>query len=315
VSGLDLAVAALLAVTVTGCTSSAQPAGPASTPPVTSSVRAVTSSAPSATSSAPAPSATSARASPAPTGLTAPKWDHVVVVVEENHAYGQVLGAGDAPYLDQLARSGTSFTNFIAETHPSQPNYLAMFSGSTQGITDDSCPHTFAADNLGAQLRRSGRSFTGYSENLPSPGWLGCAAGSYGRKHSPWVDFANLPPSVNQTFTAWPGNYSQLPSVAFVVPDVQHDMHDGSVAEGDMWLRIHLDGYVAWARTHRSLLVVTWDEDDFGPANRVATIAVGDGVPARQDASRADHYSLLRTIEENFGLAPLGSAAAARPLL
>src|SRR5262249_11245821 len=80
------------------------------------------------------------------------------------------------------------FTRAFAETHPSQPNYLALFSGSTQGVTDDSCPHTFAADNLARALLDAGRTFTGYSEGLPSPGYSGCSSGSYARKHNPWAD-------------------------------------------------------------------------------------------------------------------------------
>src|SRR6185312_16064435 len=99
-----------------------------------------------------------------------------------------------------LKDNGVYFTNSFAITHPSQPNYLALFSGSTQGITDDSCPHTFSANNLGNELRSAGLSFTGYSESMPSNGYTGCTSGSYARKHSPWVNFSDLPTSTNLTF-------------------------------------------------------------------------------------------------------------------
>lgn len=242
------------------------------------------------------------------------RFDHIVVVVEENRSYGEVLGSGQAPYLDSLAAQGTSYTAFHGETHPSEPNYVAMFSGSTQGLTDDSCPHTFFAGNLAAQLLSSGRSFTGYSEGLPQPGWTGCAAGNYARKHNPWSDFAGLAAHVNLPFSSFPSDFATLPSVAFVVPDVAHDMHDGTVSQGDTWLQTHLGPYATWARTHRSILVVTWDEDDFTPANHIPTVVVGAGVPAGRDARVVNHYSLLRSIEDAFGLSPLGAAATASPL-
>ena len=115
----------------------------------------------------------SARAPASSTGgatATVPTPEHVVVVVLENKDIDQVLGTGNAPYLDHLAQTGADFTNAHAETHPSQPNYLALFSGSTQGITDDSCLPRFAAPNLATQLQTAGRSFVGYSESLPAPG-------------------------------------------------------------------------------------------------------------------------------------------------
>jgi phosphatidylinositol-3-phosphatase len=112
-----------------------------------------------------------------------PSADHVVVVVMENKNVDQVLGDGNAAFLGQLARTGADFTDAHAETHPSQPNYLALFSGDTQGVTDDSCLRGLAAPNLATQLQAAGRSFVGYSESLPSPGFTGCRSGEYAQKH------------------------------------------------------------------------------------------------------------------------------------
>ncbi len=112
---------------------------------------------------------------------------HVVVVIEENHGYSQVIGSSQAPYINTLASDGALFTNSHAITHPSQPNYLAFFSGSTQGIIDDSCPHTFSAANLGSELIAAKKTFTGYSEGLPSIGSEVCVSGEYVRKHAPWT--------------------------------------------------------------------------------------------------------------------------------
>jgi hypothetical protein len=116
---------------------------------------------------------------------TLPLPTHIVVVVEENHGYSQIIGSSQVPYINTLATEGASFTNSHAITHPSEPNYLAFFSGSTQGITDDSCPHTFSAANLGSELIAAKKTFIGYSEGLPSTGSTVCTSGEYARKHAP----------------------------------------------------------------------------------------------------------------------------------
>ena len=179
------AAATLAAVGLLAACSSA----PSAAPGDASSSSAASSLPVSSTSAAPTTSAPAA-------GLPTPQ--HVVVVVFENHAFGSVLGAPDAPYLTALAGSGTTLTDAHGVRHPSQPNYLALFSGSTQGVVSDRCPLSFRAQNLAAQLRAAGRTFAGYSEDLPAAGSTVCSAGSYARKHNPWVDFPALPAAVNQ---------------------------------------------------------------------------------------------------------------------
>ncbi|HEY5051337.1 MAG TPA: alkaline phosphatase family protein [Acidothermaceae bacterium] len=124
-----------------------------------------------------------------------PRPAHVVVVLMENHAYGQIIGSTSAPYLNSLAYAGASFTNAHGVTHPSQPNYLALFSGSTQGVTSDSCPHTFPAGNLASELVAAKLGFKAYSESLPAAGSMVCTSGSYARKHAPWTNFTDVPAS------------------------------------------------------------------------------------------------------------------------
>ncbi|GGL93975.1 alkaline phosphatase family protein [Nakamurella endophytica] len=251
----------------------------------------------------------------AATVATVPRLDHVVVVVMENHSASAVIGNPDAPYINHLAATGASMTQSYALTHPSQPNYIALFSGDTQGIVDDSCPHTFTAPDLGSALIAAGGTFTGYSEDLPSVGYTGCASGNYARKHSPWVNFPAVPASANQPMTAFPSDPSQLPRLAFVIPNLQNDMHDGTVAQADTWVRDKLDGYVQWAATHDSVLVLTFDEDDNKAGNRIATVLHGAGIVPGDYAERIDHYSVLRTIEDAVGVAPLGRSAATAPIL
>ena len=240
-----------------------------------------------------------------------PRPDHIVVAVLENTSYEQIVGRPEAPFLNSLEQAGALFTQSFGITHPSQPNYLALFSGSTQGSTDDSCPHSFTTGNLGRSLLDAGRTFAGYSEDLPSAGYTGCSAGQYARKHNPWVDFSNLPASVNQPMSSFPSDPAGLPTVSFVIPNLDHDLHDGTLAQADQWLRERLAGYAGWASKHNSLLVITNDEDDFTDVNRILTVIVGAHVVAGRYAQRIDHYTLLRTIEDAYGLPQLGASAQA----
>jgi hypothetical protein len=237
-----------------------------------------------------------------------------VVVVMENHSNSEVIGNAAAPYINSLAAEGANFSQSYAITHPSQPNYLALFSGSTQAVTDNSCPHTFGTANLGAELIAESLSFTGYAESMPYDGYTGCSSGAYARKHNPWVNFSNVPASSNLTLAAFPSDYSQLPTVAFVTPNLDNDMHDGTVAEGDSWLHDHFDGYVQWAKTHNSLLVLTFDEDDNNSGNRIPTVFVGASVQAGSYSERINHYNVLRTLEDAYDLPHAGAAATALPI-
>jgi acid phosphatase len=243
-----------------------------------------------------------------------PRPDHVVVAIFENEDAADIVGSGEAPYLTSLAESGAAFTDAHAETHPSQPNYLALFSGSTHGVEDNDCPLKLTGDNLASQLLAEGLSFVGYSEGLPRAGYTGCESGDYVRKHNPWVNFTDLPASINQPFSAMPEDYAQLPTVSFVVPDLCNDMHDCDIATGDSWAQEHLGPYADWAQQHNSLLIVTFDEDGGSESNHIATIVAGAGVVRTTSDQRIDHYDVLHTIEDMYGLEPLGEAADAQPL-
>jgi phosphatidylinositol-3-phosphatase len=306
----SLAYGAALAVLVAlaGCGGPGSVSSPARTPARTAAATSAVSS--PSTGAATAPSAASGTPS-----AVIPRPTHTVVVVMENHSYADIIGNPDAAFINQLARSGALFTRSYAVTHPSQPNYLALFSGSTQGVPDDSCPLTFAAPNLAASLTGAGMSFAGYAEGLPAAGSLACSQGEYARKHVPWTDFSNVSGSVSEPFTSWPaGHFAQLPTVSFVIPDLCHDMHDCSVAVGDAWLRSRLGGYADWAMRNDSLLILTWDENDGSPDNQIPTIFVGQRVRPGRYAEPVTHYSVLATIEAAYALPRDGQAATARPI-
>lgn len=234
--------------------------------------------------------ATAAFLAPAPARAAAlPSYDHILVVVEENHSYNEIIGSANAPYITSLANNGAKMTQSFAVTHPSEPNYLALFSGSTQGITNDSCPHTFTAENLGHQLIAAGKTFKGYSESMPSDGYTGCTSGQYARKHNPWVNFSNVSSSANVRFSTFPTTFTQLPNLSFVVPNLCDDMHDCSISTGDTWLKNNLKAYADWAKTHNSLLVVTFDEDDKSQSNRITTLFYGAHVATGSYSEHITH--------------------------
>jgi len=264
--------------------------------------------------------------------LPAHGYDHIVVVIEENHSLSQVLGSGFAPYMDSLAAGGVQFSNFFSITHPSQPNYIQFYSGADQGIKNDNLPASlFTTPNLGASLISGGKTFITYSESLPSIGFTGetfttvSGQNQYVRKHNPAANWqgaaANpIPSSSNAPFTSFPTNpagFANLPSVSFVVPNEQNDMHDGSIAQGDTWLNTNLSAYANWAKTNNSLLIVTFDEDNSSTtnANKIPTIFYGAGL--RNGTTVATTYTLhnlQQTLASQFNVSGAGMAANTKPI-
>jgi hypothetical protein len=232
---------------------------------------------------------------------TVPAPEHVVVVVLENHSFAQIIGGEEAPFLGDIARRGATFTRSFAVAHPSQPNYFALYSGSTWGFADNGI-HVVDAPTLATDLHRAGKSFAGFVE----PGSP--------RRHNPWESFV-----ANAGFAArmrdFPSDFSRLPTVAFVVPNLEHDMHDGSVAAADAWLRRQLGAYAAWCGQNDGLLIVTFDEDDGRAHNHIPTVFFGRSVRPGQYDRTIDHYTVLRTIEAMYGLPPLGESARREPIV
>ncbi len=294
-----------------------------------------------------------------PAGL--PVYDHIVIVVEENKDYEEVIGNSNAPYINNvLKKEGANFTQIYGEEHFSQGNYFWMFSGDNQtiGFTDhvpsveNNPNYPFKAANLGEQLINKGLSFKGYAESLPEVGFTGdkASAGLYARKHVPWISFTNVPngatfaESSNLRFADFPSNSSQydtLPTVAFVIPNLANDMHNGPITEsipaGDRWLQKNIDSYYQWAKDHNSLLILTFDENDDKRAymgltnplvdprscvgdgrdpeycvdmqNHIVTIFAGAHIKPGDypEAKGITHVNLLRTLEAMYGLSKAGA--------
>jgi hypothetical protein len=245
-----------------------------------------------------------------------PRPAHIVIVVEENRSEGNIIGNKSAPFITTLAAQGANMAQSFAETHPSEPNYLALFAGSTFGVTRDICPVNGGnVPNLASELLAAGYTFIGYAEDLPAVGSPVCSAGKYARKHVPWANFTNVPPANSVPFSAFPmGNYASLPTVAFVIPNNDNNMHDGSIAAGDAWLNRQLSGYANWAVANNSLLIVTWDEDDNGSRNQIPTVLYGAHVQPGTYDEQISHYNVLSTCEQMYGLPKTGNAVNAPPI-
>jgi hypothetical protein len=246
------------------------------------------------------------------TGTGVPKYSHIVVVVEENHNYDQIAGNSQAPYINSLMAGGASLTNMTAEAHPSQPDYFALYAGSTFGTTDDNS-YSLPDPTLYTVLHNAGLSFTGYVDE----GGIGSDF-----NHDPWVSFPEGR-TVQTDFTSFPalfanGNYSSLPTVSFVIPSVTDDMHNGTIAQGDTWLQQNLSAYAQWAVNNNSLLVVTWDENDDSTSeaasNQVPTLLYGANVVPGNYSAAYNHYNLLSTITASLGLTAPNNAATAAPI-
>lgn len=240
------------------------------------------------------------------------RYDHVVWVVMENKAYDSIIGSASAPYENRLAAQCGSATNFVAETHPSLPNYIAMTSGSPQGIADDNPPssHPLEVPSIFSQLGKSWRSL---QESMTS-NCMATSSGSYAVKHNPAAYYTNIaracasldvplagPPDISARFT-------------FVTPNLCNDTHDCSVATGDAWLQTFLGKVFSSSEyaAGRTAVFVTWDEDDSSHSNHIATIVAAPSVaPGTAPSATFNHYSMLRSTEEMLGLGFAGGAASA----
>lgn len=241
------------------------------------------------------------------------------------------ITAASAPYLTGLANAYGFAGDYYGVGHPSEPNYIAAVAGSPLGVTSDGA-YQLADPSLFDQLTKAGLSWRVYAQDYPGGCFTGTsaaggldgpgAAGTYVRKHNPAISFTSI--SGNPTACAWIQPLRRFDPTAasfeLVVPNLTNDMHDGSTAQGDAFLRAFVPSILAspdWART---VLVITFDEGatnagqlgDHG--GRVFTVVVRAGLSHVVSRRYYDHYSLLRTTEDAFGLPYLGAAATRSPM-
>jgi phospholipase C len=245
----------------------------------------------------------------------------VVVIVFENKTRGSVLGSRSAPTFHSLASRYAVLAGYRGVTHPSLPNYLALVSGSTQGITNDCTTCSTGGRSLADTLEANGRTWKAYAEGLPRPGWTGAATGRYVKRHVPFLYFRRVvsqPARVRKVvpLTALSRDLAakHLPDFSLVVPDMCHNMHDCSVSTGNAWLKRFLPPLLKNPQLANSAIFVVFDESDSADP-RVAALALGPLVrPGSVYAPAMSHYGLLRTIEDAWGLPRLGRSARVAPV-
>ncbi|MFI1092616.1 alkaline phosphatase family protein [Streptomyces sp. NPDC020917] len=241
-----------------------------------------------------------------------PRPDHVVMVMMENKSYDQILGRpsgnpGDQdPYMRSLAAEGVTLTNSHGIQHPSLPNYYALLSASNIVTTNDyPAPSSVDTDNLANELVTHGYSFSDYADQARPTQW-------FRFKTTPGTA-QNLNPMDKRLaqFPSTPDGFASMPTVSFVVGNGHESSHDGSIAESDAWVKSKFDSYINWAKTHNSLFILTYDEDDGGPTNQIPTIMVGPMAKAGSYDEYVNHYSVLRTVLDMYGLPHINHTADA----
>jgi phosphatidylinositol-3-phosphatase len=241
---------------------------------------------------------------------------NIVVIVMENKEYNQIIGSPSAPYINSLANQYTLLTNSFATTHPSLPNYLSLTGGSTFGITKN-CNDCFVnAPNLGDQLEGAGLTWKTYQESMPSTCFLG-EAYPYMQKHNGFIYYRNIKDNLARCrshvvpFSQFASdlNGGKLPKFSLITPNMCNDMHDCSIATGNNWLSKQVPPILSHLGSN-GIVVVTFDEgtSDAGCCSvahggHVVTIIAGPGAKLKtRITSSVDTYSLLRLIEQNWGL-------------
>jgi phosphatidylinositol-3-phosphatase len=250
-----------------------------------------------------------------------PAFAHVVVIVFENKESSSVLGNRAAPTFNSYGRRYAKLTRYYGVTHPSLPNYFALVSGSTQGITTDCTDCVVDGKSLADTVEASGRTWKTYAEGLPAPGFLGPFNGRYAKKHNPFAYFRGIADDPARRARLVPLSQlgrdvraGALPSFSLVVPDLCHSMHDCSVAVGDAWLRSQIVKFVKFPNT---VVFVVFDEGStsIGGGGHTAALAIGRAVrPGSRFTRVTGHYGILRTIEQAWGLPLLGRSAHVAPI-
>jgi hypothetical protein len=248
---------------------------------------------------------------------------HVVWIVMENKSWHDVMGSGNAPNINRLAGLCGAASEFYGEAHPSLPNYLAMTSGGTQGVSDDKLPsaHPLSVDNIFQQVG----DWRALEESMPVP----CSpsdSGTYFARHNAPLYYVGLQPSCSALDVPLGGTLDLSARFTFVTPNGCHDMHSSSCAStwaglvqlGDNWLSSFLKAVFATPqyRSGRTAVFVTWDESSHGDAatQKIPTLVFAPSVrPGIVVTKRFDHYALLRTTEQLLGLRPFLGAAATAP--
>jgi phosphoesterase family protein len=253
-------------------------------------------------------------------------YSHIFVIVMENVGYENVIGSENAPYINNtLLPQAVLYTNSFAVSHPSLPNYLALFAGSTFSVTNDNCiddipPNgPFDAPNVYSELKNVGNTALAYMEDLPFDAYPGCQSGLYVQRHNPFMYFNagttnNVPYSASVVYDGPYSSAATWPDLTFISPNLVNDMHDGAtvaikVSNGDAWLSQHLPPLISYAKAQNGLIILTMDENTLSENQHIPTILIGDRIAGGQIATQTiTHYNVTKTITDNFGAPAIGNS-------
>lgn len=262
---------------------------------------------------------------PSPTPATLPTFSHVFLVVEENHSFTEVIGNSSMPYLNGLASKYALAKQYFANAHPSIPNYLMLTTGQMETLNDN-FSGTIGDDNVVRELVSAGKTWKTYQESIPSAGYLGGDALPYVRRHNPFSLLSDVQNSTTQAanivpFTQFATDLANnsLPNFSFIVPDVNNDAHDGTLATADSWLQSNMAPLIA-SSTFQSggLLVILFDEGELSDFNHgggqvAAVIVSSNSKPNFQSQTLYQHQSTLRLVLEALGVKKFPGQAATAP--
>ncbi len=247
-------------------------------------------------------------------------FNKVLIIVFENTDFGDAL---KQPYFNSLVKEGALLTNYHALTHPSQGNYIAMIAGSQLGVTGDRSVD-LKQRHIGDLLEDVKKDWKVYADDYPGNCFLGSRSGNYVRKHVPFLSFTNV--QTNPARCAKIVNSDQfdkdllngeLPQYSMYVPDLENDGHDTGVAFGDNWLKNRFDSLLHSQKMPEDLLVIiTFDESSHNLDNKIYMLMWGAGIKAGSTSDdKYDHYSMLKTIEDNLGLGSLNQNDSSASLI
>jgi acid phosphatase len=255
-----------------------------------------------------------------PSKATIPTSSHVFLIVEENHSYSDVVGNSAMPYLNGLVKSYGLATQYYANTHPSIGNYFMLTTGQIITNNDNLCS-TLAQDNIIRHLLSAGKTWKAYAESLPGAGYTGCGVYPYAKKHDPLAYFSDVADSSEKynlvPFTKFASDLANhtLPNFSYIVPDLLHDAHDGSLSTADAWLKSNIAPLLSSATFQKDgILIIVFDEsldsDTQHGGGHVAAIVIGPKVKhGSRSTTPYQHQNTLKTLMKAIGLGSFPGAA------
>jgi phosphatidylinositol-3-phosphatase len=252
---------------------------------------------------------------------TVPNSSHVFILVEENHSYSSVIGSSLMPYFNSLAKKYGLATQYFANTHPSIGNYFMLTTGQVITNNDSFCS-TLTQDNIVRHLLTAGKTFKSYTESLPYAGYTGCGVYPYVKRHNPLAYFSDVANSSEKYNVVPFSQFSKdlanhtLPNYSFIVPNLLHDAHDGSLGAADSWLKTNIAPLIASSTFQKDgILIIVFDEsfdtDTQHGGGHVATVVIGPRVkPGYRSTVLYQHQNALKTMMKALGLSGFPGAAS-----